>query len=82
MYKGIMNNEVWPRPYFTADGAQRINELRTDIVNTTTQMRARWISGQADIDATWDDYKASLNRMGLQEFISILQKSYDIFINR
>jgi putative aldouronate transport system substrate-binding protein len=79
LYKDIMTNEVWPRPYFTSEEAQRTNELRTDIFNTTTQMRGRWISGQADIDATWNEYKANLDRMGLQEYMSILQKAYDVF---
>jgi putative aldouronate transport system substrate-binding protein len=80
LYKDIMNNELWPRPYFLAEDSQRVNELRTDIFNTVSQMQGRWLSGQADVEASWNGYIDNLNRQGLEEFVRILQKTYDVYL--
>lgn len=82
MYKdaGILNDEIWPRPYFAAEDMTRLNELRTDIFNTVSEKKASWIAGDGDIDAEWDAYVASLEAMGVEEFVQILQKTYDNFL--
>ena len=38
------------------------------------------MTGNSDIDADWDSYLKSLNSMGLEEFVQILQKTYDNFL--
>ena len=82
MYKNanILNDEIWPRPYFAAEDMGRLNELRTDLFNTVAEKKASWIAGNGDIDAEWDAYIASLKTMGLDEFVQILQKTYDNFL--
>ena len=68
-----MNDEVWPRPYLQAEQVSRAGQLRTDIFNT------KWITGEADIDATYDQFKSDLEKMGIEEFVSIYQSAYDAF---
>ncbi len=80
VYKDYMTNEYWPRPYFAEEDTTRINELRTDIFNTVAEKKAAWVTGNSDIDADWDSYLKSLNSMGLEEFVQILQKTYDNFL--
>ncbi len=80
MYQQIINKEIWPRPFFTADDSIRLGELRTDIFNTVTEMRAKWITGQSDINSDWGDYIKQLNSMGLEEMIALLQKAYDQYL--
>lgn len=82
LYKaaGILNDEIWPRPYFAAEDMNRLNELRTDIFNTVAEKKAAWVAGEGDIDAEWDQYVADLEAMGLNEFVDILQKTYDGFL--
>lgn len=77
---GVLNDEIWPRPYIAAEDMGRLNELRTDIFNTVSEMKASWIAGDGDIDAEWDQYVADLEKMGLAEFIEILQRTYDNFV--
>ena len=82
MYKNadILNDEIWPRPYFAAEDMTRLNELRTDIFNTVADKKASWIAGDGDIDAEWDQYLKDLEAMGVDEFVQILQKTYDGFL--
>lgn len=80
LYKDILNPEPWPRPYFAEEDASRMNELRTDIFNTVNKYKASWITGQSSIDSDWDNYIKSLKAMGIDEFISIMQKTYDAFM--
>lgn len=79
LYHDILNTHIWPRPFFTADQATHASELRTDIFNTVNQMKAMWVTGQADINADWDTYLANLKKMGIDEFISIYQEAYDVY---
>jgi putative aldouronate transport system substrate-binding protein len=76
---GILNDKFWPRPYYANEDATRLGELRTDIFNTVNQYRANWVCGQSDIDADWEEYIRSLKSMGIEELISIMQKTYDTF---
>lgn len=80
IYKDYMTTEYWPRPYFAEEDTTRINELRTDIFNTVSEKKAAWVTGKSDINADWDNYVESLNNMGLDEFVGLLQKTYDNFL--
>lgn len=79
VYKDIINQEVWPRPYFDEDAVSRLSELRTDIFNTVSQMKAKWITGESDIDADWEGYLKNLKKMGVDEFVELNQAAYDAF---
>jgi len=81
MYEPFINKEVWPRPYFSSEATSKANELRTDIFNTVTKYKAMWISGQSSVDADWEKFNNELKSMGLDEYIGILQSSYDIYNN-
>lgn len=79
LYEKYLNDEVWPRPYLESEQVSRAGQLRTDIFNTVSQMKAKWITGEADIDATYDQFKSDLEKMGIEEFVSIYQSAYDAF---
>ncbi|OAS18736.1 hypothetical protein [Paenibacillus oryzisoli] len=74
---GVINNEVWPRPYFDPKDATKLNEVRTDIFNTVSKYRASWVTGQSDIDKEWDAYLKSLKSMKVDDLVAIMQKTYD-----
>ena len=80
LYKEYLTTEIWPRPYIAAEDSSRIAELRTDIFNTVNLKNAAWITGDADIDAEWDAYVQSLNKIGLDEFVKIHQGVYDVYL--
>lgn len=79
LYKPVIGTEIWPRPYMTDDITARINELYTDIDSTTDMYRANWLTGVSDIDAEWDSYLETLNKIGLEEFVELHQQAYDVF---
>ncbi len=79
LYKDYLDKETWPRPYYSADYASRISELRTDIFNIVSKAKAGWIAGDRDVDAEWDSYLDELRAVGVDEYIEINQKTYDSY---
>lgn len=53
------------------------NDVWTDINNKVTEMNAAFITGQADIEAEWDNYIKELYNMGLQDVIDVYQAALD-----
>lgn len=53
------------------------NDVWTDIDTKVTEMNAAFITGQADIEAEWDNYVKSLYNMGLQDIIDVYQAALD-----
>lgn len=80
IYEEYMTDEFWPRPYIAEDDVSRLAELRTDIFNTVAEKRAAWVTGVSDIEAEWDAYLETLNKIGVDEFVEILQRNYDSFL--
>ncbi len=78
---GVLNDEIWPRPTMSVEDADELNYLRTDILSTANMKKAQWVTGAADIEAEWDEYVKLIESMGLADFLAILQKNYDRFIN-
>lgn len=79
LYEEYLNQEIWPRPYFSEEDTTRISELHTDIANTVNEKKAAWITGTGDIDAEWEDFKQTLTDIGIDEYVEILQKTYDVY---
>lgn len=70
-------DQIVPPLFFDSEGAQVAAELETTILSYVSQMIARFSLGTADIDTEWDDYINTLNRMGLETYLGILQEAYD-----
>jgi hypothetical protein len=49
----------------------------TDIDYQTTLYRASWITGKSDVNQEFDSFVKKLESLHLNEYIEILQKSYD-----
>lgn len=81
IYEKYLTDELWPRPYIAEADVTRLSELRTDIFNTVSLKKAEWITGESDVEADWDAYIASLNSMGVAEFVDILQRNYDNYLS-
>ena len=79
LYKDVIGTEIWPRPYMENDITARINELYTDIDSTTDMYRANWITGVTDVDAEWDAYLETMKKIGIDEFVELHQRAYDVF---
>ena len=56
----------------------RIAELNTELENYITSTYTRWII-DGGVEEEWDSYIAELKKMGVDEFISLLQEELDAF---
>lgn len=79
LYEEYLDDEPWPRPYYSQDAIKRISELRTDIINIVEQNKANWIVGNSDIEQEWDKYITDLKNIGLDEYVKLNQEAYDVF---
>ena len=65
--------ELFPKLSYTEDELKKRATYEADINPYIQQYEAQVISGEADLESTWDEYVATLNNMGLQDLISINQ---------
>jgi len=80
IYEDYMTDEFWPRPYVADTDVTRLAELRTDIFHIVTEKREAWVTGINDIDADWKDYLRLMDKIGIEEFLDILQRNYDYYL--
>ena len=62
---------------YTKDEAKERSTLVTDITSYVEQMVTQFITGEADIDATWDTYVATLKQMQIDRWVEIDQAAYN-----
>ncbi|PYI55970.1 ABC transporter substrate-binding protein [Paenibacillus flagellatus] len=75
-YQMPMDN-VMPPVFFTADQAAELADLEKTILDHVKEMMARFVTGDADIDKTWDSYVKNLDNMNLKRYLDIYQQAYD-----
>lgn len=63
--------EAIPSYWLSAEDAAVISEYETSIRDYIDQKTAQWVSGQGDIDAEWDEYIKQLDKLKLQDYISM-----------
>ena len=62
---------------YSPDEQTVLDRRFTDINTYVDQMRAQFITGVSDLDRDWAEYERTINAMGIQEVIRIIQASYD-----
>jgi putative aldouronate transport system substrate-binding protein len=70
-------NAVLPDLYYAQSDVDEIGRLKTTINDYVNEQITAFITGKSDIDANWNNYTSQLNSMGLQNYISLIQKAYD-----
>ena len=73
---------AYPTLKYTAEELEERSILFADIYNYLTSTKVQFIIGEVDIDATWQNYIAKLNEMGLQRLLEIEQAAYDRYISQ
>ena len=79
IYKDVINKNLWPRPYYSAEDSYDADTYATDINYQVSKFRASWITGKTDINKEWDSFKSNIKSIGLDEYIAILQRAYDSY---
>ncbi|THF84478.1 extracellular solute-binding protein [Cohnella fermenti] len=67
---------AYPLVYFTDEEQKRLNVLTTDLNTYVSQMEAKFILSK-DVNAGWDDYVSTINKMKVSELLDIYQAAYD-----
>ena len=73
-----MPNERWLS--YTTEESQHKADLQNDIETYQTEMRLKFITGQLDIDAEWDNYCTALEGMGIHTMEEINQAAVDRYL--
>ncbi len=79
LYKDVRNKEVWPRPYFTEDGAEALSECRGDVMLLVERFRGEAIMGEINIDSKWQSFQDDLEDAGLEDMLYYMQEAYDVW---
>lgn len=68
----------FPDAYMTADQVKATSSIEADTKANVDQMIARFIVGDAPI-SEWDNYVATVNKMGIDRLLKTYQEVYDAF---
>ncbi|MBP3961958.1 extracellular solute-binding protein [Paenibacillus lignilyticus] len=77
----LKQDQIWPAFNFTSEEQTELTTLATDIQTYVDEMRDKFIVGNASFDE-WDNYVATLNKMGLDRYIAIYQAALDRFTSQ
>jgi hypothetical protein len=69
--------EVIPKLLYNTEEGTEVTEILTNLESYNTSMAAAFLSGDRNIDSSWNAYQAELNNIGLPRVLSIIQKVYD-----
>ncbi len=70
-----------PNILFPAEDRKKINELLPDIGKYVEEMRMAYVTGEKSLD-TFDEFRAALREMGIEEVIEIYEKNYKIYLEK
>lgn len=70
-----------PNILFSVKDRQKVNELLTDIGKYVEEMRMAYVTGEESLD-TFDEFRATLVEMGIEEVIEIYSKNYKKYLEK
>ncbi|MFD0957794.1 ABC transporter substrate-binding protein [Paenibacillus chungangensis] len=68
---------ILPPLLFSKEQSSELLDLQTTLDSYMEEMIAKFIIGQANIEAEWDAYLKTLDNMKLERYLGILQEAYD-----
>ena len=67
----------YPLVFPTVEEQDVLNTVLIDLRNYVSSMEIKFITGEVDVDTGWDEYVATLKKMGAEEVIRVKQAGYD-----
>ena len=67
----------YPILYFDGNKSKEITSISTDLGNYVQNMHARFIIGDASLDKDWEEYCATIKKIGVDKFVSLYQEALD-----
>lgn len=78
-YEPYTPEEILPVLRLPQDKLERRASMFTDLTNYVAEMKAKWVTGEMDVENTWEDYLKTLQGMGVEEYVQIYQEAYDAY---
>ena len=69
--------ERWPSCYMTVEEKEDIATTETDLQVYSKNQLAKWIAGESDVNADWDNYLKELENVGLSHYLEVKQQIFD-----
>lgn len=78
-YEPYISDTIEPMPqlYFSEDQANDLARIEQSLEDYVEEMTAAFITGSSDIDAGWDNYLATLEQIGIEQYVEMYQNAYD-----
>ena len=71
-------NHIIPPMYMSSNAIKKADDYKVNIFSKyVAPLMRKWIQGEADIAADWDEYVSQLNALGLKDYIAIYQDAYN-----
>ena len=67
---------AYPNVIYSQEELNKLSNIYVDINSYVTQQASKWVV-EGGIEKEWDDYKATLKKMGIDDFMKIQQDAYD-----
>ncbi len=72
----LKDEDILPGLNYTLEENDEVVAIITDIQTYVDEMTASFITGKASFDK-WDEYKKTIDKMGLEKYLEIAQRAYD-----
>ncbi len=74
---GMHPEDVVPPLLYTEEEQEIVDSIKVPLEEYVNECYARFITGDMDIEAEWDNYLAELKAIGIDEYREIAQAAYD-----
>lgn len=68
--------EVYDFAPLTVDETDEVADVKTAVISYVEEMTAAFLTGKKDIDAEWDNYLSELEKIGINDYLEVLQEAY------
>ena len=75
-------DSIWPRCTLLEEDAEDYAFAYTDVSAVLTEYRAKFITGQLDIDAEWDTFQEKMKKLGIEDMQQAVQRAYDAYLSK
>ena len=70
----IKDEDILPGLNYTVEESEQVSAIMTDVQTYIDEMTAAFVTGKQDF-SEWDDYKKTIEKMGLQDYLKIAQET-------
>ncbi len=73
-------HHVYPTLYYSQEDSEAVALYQATINPYIVEMKAAFITGNRPM-SEWNDFLSELDVMGMQDYLNLLQKNYDIYVS-